>query len=185
TTIMAVEYDGGVVIAADSRTTSGTDVVNRMTDKLSRVSDTIYCCRSGSASQSQQLTQLVSDKVYALTFEMGGIVPIQMAASIFANKIYRNRNSNHTSVIVAGWDKESGGQVYYISVSGLMLRQRAAVAGSGAGSIRGYMLANHRKNMPLTDAIKLVKSCTEIAMSYDPYSGGVIRIGVINENGMA
>ena len=50
---MAVEFDGGVVIGADSRTSMGTFVHNRVTDKLTEVTDNIYCCRSGSAADTQ------------------------------------------------------------------------------------------------------------------------------------
>ena len=37
TSIMAVEFDRGVVIAADSRTTSAPYIANRVTDKLTPV----------------------------------------------------------------------------------------------------------------------------------------------------
>ena len=45
TTLCAVEFDGGVVIGADSRTSMGTWVANRVTDKLTPVTDNIFCCR--------------------------------------------------------------------------------------------------------------------------------------------
>ena len=50
TSIIAVEYDGGVVLGADSRTSTGIYVANRVSDKLTQVHDHIYCCRSGSAA---------------------------------------------------------------------------------------------------------------------------------------
>lgn len=62
---MAVEFDGGVVIGADSRTSSGTYVSNRVTDKLTRISDKIYCCRSGSAADTQAIADIVA---YSLNF---------------------------------------------------------------------------------------------------------------------
>lgn len=65
TTIMAVEFDGGVVIGADSRTSTGTYVANRVTDKLTRISDKIYCCRSGSAADTQAIADIVS---YSLNY---------------------------------------------------------------------------------------------------------------------
>merc|ERR1712112_132002 len=46
TTLVAVEFKGGVVIGADSRTSMGTWVANRVTDKLTPVTDSIFCCRS-------------------------------------------------------------------------------------------------------------------------------------------
>ena len=47
TTIMAVEYDGGVVMGADSRTSTGSYVANRVSDKITYVHDKVpynHCC---------------------------------------------------------------------------------------------------------------------------------------------
>ena len=41
TTIMAVTYDGGVVLGADSRTSTGTYVANRATDKLTKLTERV------------------------------------------------------------------------------------------------------------------------------------------------
>ena len=56
---MAVEFNGGVVVGADSRTSSGPYVANRVSDKLTEISECIYCCRSGSSAD----TQFIADKV--------------------------------------------------------------------------------------------------------------------------
>lgn len=63
---MAVEFDGGVVVGADSRTSLGTYVSNRVTDKLTRVTDSIYCCRSGSAADTQAIADIVSSHMEIL-----------------------------------------------------------------------------------------------------------------------
>ena len=47
---MAVAFEGGVILGADSRTSTGTYVANRVSDKLTPLHDYIYCCRSGSAA---------------------------------------------------------------------------------------------------------------------------------------
>jgi 20S proteasome subunit beta 1 len=57
TTIVAVQYDGGVVVGADSRVSTGTYVSNRASDKITPLADFIYLLRSGSAAD----TQAVSD----------------------------------------------------------------------------------------------------------------------------
>ncbi|CCO30599.1 20S proteasome subunit beta 1 [Rhizoctonia solani AG-1 IB] len=59
TSIMAVQFKGGVVIGADSRTTTGSYIANRVTDKLTHVHDRIYCCRSGSAADTQAVASIV------------------------------------------------------------------------------------------------------------------------------
>ena len=41
TTIMAVTFDGGVVLGADSRTSTGNYIANRVTDKLTQLTDNV------------------------------------------------------------------------------------------------------------------------------------------------
>ncbi len=53
TTLVAMEFDGGVVLGADSRTSMGSYVSNRGTDKLTPVTDYVFACRSGSAADTQ------------------------------------------------------------------------------------------------------------------------------------
>jgi 20S proteasome subunit beta 1 len=85
TSIMAVAFNGGVVIAADSRTSTGNAsavichfvwgqtsqtlhsivltgdyVSNRVSDKLTKVHERIYCARSGSAADTQAIADIVS-----------------------------------------------------------------------------------------------------------------------------
>lgn len=59
TTIAAVKYDGGVILAADSRTTTGSYIANRVTDKLTQIHDKIWCCRSGSAADTQAVADIL------------------------------------------------------------------------------------------------------------------------------
>jgi len=56
---MAVAFDGGVVLGADSRTTTGAYIANRVSDKITPMTDSIYCCRSGSAADTQAISDYV------------------------------------------------------------------------------------------------------------------------------
>jgi 20S proteasome subunit beta 1 len=55
TTIVAVAFDGGVVIGADSRVSTGTYVSNRASDKVTRLDEDgfVWLLRSGSAADTQ------------------------------------------------------------------------------------------------------------------------------------
>ncbi|KAM0014235.1 putative proteasome endopeptidase complex [Helianthus debilis subsp. tardiflorus] len=57
TTIIGVTYDGGVILGADSRTSTGLYVANRASDKITQLTDNVYLCRSGSVQQ-QHLSSL-------------------------------------------------------------------------------------------------------------------------------
>ncbi|KAE8806925.1 Proteasome subunit beta type-6 [Hordeum vulgare] len=55
TRIVSVCYDGDVVLAADSRTSTGMYVVNRASDKISQLTDNVYVCLSGSCSYTSEV----------------------------------------------------------------------------------------------------------------------------------
>ncbi len=56
---MGVVYDGGVVLGADSRTSTGSYVANRVADKIVPIQDFIWTCRSGSAADTQSIADYV------------------------------------------------------------------------------------------------------------------------------
>lgn len=49
----------GVILGADSRTTTGSYIANRVSDKITPISDKVYCCRSGSAADTQAISDIV------------------------------------------------------------------------------------------------------------------------------
>ena len=59
TTIVAIPTPDGVVLGADCRVSTGIYAVNRTADKISQLSEHIFCGRSGSAADLQALTEYV------------------------------------------------------------------------------------------------------------------------------
>lgn len=111
---MAVEFDGGVIIGADSRTSTGTYVANRVTDKLTRITDKIYCCRSGSAADTQAIADIVSYSTYYSENQNGRDALVSEVAAEFKRFCYNYRDSIMAGIIVAGYDDVDGGQVYSV-----------------------------------------------------------------------
>jgi 20S proteasome subunit beta 1 len=59
TTIMAWNCKDGVVMAADSRTSTGTFVSHRFSDKIAQVASHIFVARCGSAADTQTMSEHV------------------------------------------------------------------------------------------------------------------------------
>ncbi|CAG8644761.1 18124_t:CDS:2, partial [Acaulospora morrowiae] len=184
TTIMAVEFDGGVVVGADSRTTSGPYIVNRVTDKLTHIHDRIYCCRSGSAADTQAIADIVHYYLQMYSAQNGEVPSVQTAAALFQEICYQNKSNLTAGIIVAGWDKYEGGSVINIPLGGSTHRQPFAIGGSGSSYIYGYCDSTYRKNMTKDEAIKFVRDAVALAMSRDGSSGGCIRQAIITKEGV-
>jgi len=89
---MAVSYKDGVILGADSRTTTGAYIANRVTDKLTQVHDTIWCCRSGSAADTQAVADIVQYQLgmYGITEDEPPTT--QTAAALFQELCYANKD---------------------------------------------------------------------------------------------
>ncbi|XP_054165461.1 proteasome subunit beta type-6-like [Oppia nitens] len=184
TSIMAVEFDGGVVIGADSRTTSGAYIANRVTDKLTRITDNVYCCRSGSAADTQAIADVVSYHLNFYEMETGEPATVRTAANIFREMCYKYRDSLLAGIICAGWDRREGGKVFTLPLGGMLVNEKCAIGGSGSTYIYGFVDSNYKPNMTEEETMKFVANALSLAMARDGSSGGVIRLAVINKDGI-
>ncbi|KAJ1939836.1 Proteasome subunit beta type-1 [Linderina pennispora] len=184
TTIMAVQFDGGVVVGADSRTTTGAYIANRVTDKLTKVHDRIYCCRSGSAADTQAVADIVQYHMQMYTAQHGEAPTVKVAASLFQEICYQNKNNLSAGIIVAGWDERDGASVYNIPLGGSLHREPFAIGGSGSTYIYGYCDKVFRPDLSRDECIEFVKNSVSLAMTRDGSSGGVVRLAVITKDGV-
>lgn len=183
TTIMAVEFNGGVVLGADSRTTMGAYIANRVTDKLTKVTDKIYCCRAGSAADTQAVTDIVQYRLNLFQMENNEEPTVHAAANVFRDICYNYRNQLSAGIICAGWDNRNGGQVYCIPLGGMLAREPVAIGGSGSGYIYGYVDSTFKKDMTEEECVNFVLKGVTLALSRDGSSGGCVRIGIIDKDG--
>lgn len=184
TTIMAVTYKGGVIIGADSRTTTGSYIANRVTDKLTKVHDYIYCCRSGSAADTQAVADIVKYYLQLTAVTEGGLPKVHTAAALFKELCYNNKDGLSAGIIVAGWDEFDGPAVYAIPLGGSMHKLPFTIGGSGSTFIYGYCDSQFKEDMTKEEAIEFTKNAITLALTRDGSSGGVVRIASITQDGV-
>ncbi|ELA42820.1 uncharacterized protein VICG_00135 [Vittaforma corneae ATCC 50505] len=107
TTIMALRYRDGVLVAADSRTSSGAYVVSRITNKLHQVSENIIFCVSGSAADTQRIKRIVQSEVNKLSLIENKPPSVDKAANMVSKIIYENKDNMTAAIIIAGFDTTS------------------------------------------------------------------------------
>ncbi len=221
---MAVEYDGGVIVGADSRTSTGAPAVappsaarplplpsppplldwtaakrsaahrgfgcagvyisNRVSDKITGVDERIFVCRSGSAADTQAVSDYVTHYLNQHRMQYGQPPKVESAANVFNQLCYHNKNMLTAGIIVAGWDKHKGGQVFAIPVGGGLLPRPFAIGGSGSTYIYGFCDAYYRPGMNAQQCEEFVAKALCHAMARDGSSGGVIRTVRIDESGV-
>merc|ERR1711966_554829 len=150
TSLLACTYSGdggGVVIGADSRTSTGQYIANRASDKLTPICDNVYVCRSGSAADTQALADNVRHYIRQHKLEIGENPEVSTVAKLFNLINYNNKDNLMAGLIVGGWDRHNRGTVFSIPLGGGLFQQQMAASGSGSSSIQGYCDSNFRADM--------------------------------------
>jgi len=184
TTIMAVSYATGVVMGADSRTTTGSYIANRASQKIDKLTDTIYVCRSGSAADTQAISAIVKYYIDGHRIELGREPLVHTAASLFQELCYTNKDRLMAGMIIGGYDSVNGGQVYALPLGGSLVKQPYALGGSGSTYMYGWIDAEYKPGMNRTECEEFVKKGVAHAMARDGSSGGVIRLVTIDKDGV-
>lgn len=182
TTTMAVVFDGGVVLGADTRTSSGQEIVNRASRKITQLHQRIFVCRSGSAADTQALSGFAKRFLASNALEIGEFPRVNTAASLMQLLSYQNKDNLTAGLIVAGWDKRRGGQVYHMPLGGSKIRSNYAMGGSGSSYISGLVESTFKEAMTREECVAFVKKCIAHAMSLDGSTGGMIRLFIVTEN---
>jgi len=167
----------------DSRVSTGSYVANRASDKIAQLHDHIWCCRSGSAADTQALTDYVRHYLAQLAVETGRPPEVKVAAHLMRRLCYENKDNLMAGVIIGGWDPVNGGTVYNIPLGGACIPMPFALGGSGSTFIYGLVDAEYKENMTKDEALALVKKAVSHAMARDGSSGGIIRTLVATEDG--
>ncbi|XP_075475098.1 proteasome subunit beta type-6 [Primulina tabacum] len=184
TTIIGVTYNGGVVLGADSRTSTGMYVANRASDKITQLTDNVYLCRSGSAADSQIVSDYVRHFLHQHTIQLGQPSTVKVAANLIRLFSYNNKDMLQTGLIVGGWDKYEGGKIYGVPLGGTILDLPFTIGGSGSSYLYGFFDQAWKAGMTRSEAEQLVVKAVSLAIARDGASGGVVRTVTINSDGV-
>ncbi|KAM4640581.1 proteasome subunit beta type-9-like [Discoglossus pictus] len=182
TSIIAVEFNGGVVVGSDSRVSAGDSVVNRVFNKLAPVHDKIYCALSGSAADAQAVADMVHYHMEVHSVEMGEPPLVMAAANLVKGISYKYKEEIVAHLIVAGWDRKNGGQVFG-TLGGMITRQPFAIGGSGSSYIYGYVDSAFKPGMSKEECERFAVQALSLAMDRDGSSGGVIYLVTVTKDG--
>lgn len=79
------------------------------------------------------------------------------AAAEIQNYCFNYRDQLLAGIIVAGWDKQKGGQVYQVPLGGMCIRRKYAIGGSGSSYVHGFIREFYREGMSRNETVEFVK----------------------------
>ena len=112
-----------------------------------------------------------------------GMADVKLVANVTMQIAYRNKDRLSAGMIIAGWDRRAGPQVFGIPLGGSLEKCDFTLGGSGSAYITGFCDDTWKPGMSREDAEAWIRRAISIAISRDASSGGVIRLVTIHEKG--
>jgi 20S proteasome subunit beta 2 len=183
TTIVGLKYKTGVVLAADTRATSGPVVSDKNCIKIHSLTDQIFCCGAGTAADAERVARMASKelKMFANKYQRPPLV--SHCVSLCTHYLHRYQGHVGAALIVGGIDSE-GCHLHDIQPHGSSNSVLFAALGSGSLAAVGF-LEHGYKMMDKDDAIELACSAIKAGILNDQYSGSSIDVCVIDHSGIS
>ena len=189
TTTVGIVCKDGVVLAADTRATAGTMIVDKQAEKVHILSDDFACTIAGSVSEAQLLIKLIKAELKLKEVRTNKSASAKEAANLLGGLLYSSlhRMSMFMSIahfLLAGKDS-SGVYLYDLFPDGSVTKVRDYVS-SGSGSVFAYgvLETQHKDGMTLDEGVKLAVKCVNTALQRDSCSGNGIHVVVVTEQGI-
>lgn len=178
TTVLAITFDGGVLIAGDRRATSGNVISKRDMRKVFPADDWSAVAISGAAGPAMELAKIFATELEHYEKVEGAPLSLEGKANKLAQMVRGNLPMAMQGLVVvplfAGYDlKTQQASIYEFDPAGGRYEERRfATTGSGGRDARGSLKARFQPDMPADQAIDAVIGALWDAADEDSATGG-------------
>merc|ERR1712037_349470 len=183
TTTLGFKYQGGVLLAVDSRATGGMYIGSGTVKKIIPINKFLLGTMAGGAADCTYWERVLSKQCRLYELRNRERISVAAASKLLSNICYNYKGMGLSmGVMIAGYDKRGPG-LYYVDSDGS--RTDGKVFSVGSGSIYAYGVLDKGYNYDLADdaAYDLARRSIFHATVRDGASGGVVRVYHMKETG--
>jgi proteasome beta subunit len=181
TTIVGIRTKEGVVLGSDRRASKGFFIGSKITQKITKVDDTLAVAIAGQLSDADYMVKLVKAERRLVELRRGFPVTVKESARLIANQAYsglKNYQPYFVELLIGGVDDE-GGHIFVADMSGAITSEEFASSGSGSPIAYGVLESIFHKDMTNEEAKEIATKAVAAAMERDPGSGNGIDVLMI------
>ncbi|XP_055383821.1 proteasome subunit beta type-5-like [Condylostylus longicornis] len=183
TTTLGFKFQGGVLLAVDSRATGGQFIGSQTMKKIVEINRYLLGTLAGGAADCVYWDRVLSKECRLHELRNKERISVAAASKIMANIAHSYKGMGLSmGMMLAGYDKRGPG-LYYVDSEGN--RTPGNVFSVGSGSIYAFGVLDSGYKWDLTDeeAQELGRRAIYHATFRDAYSGGIVRVYHIKPDG--
>lgn len=178
TTIAGIIFKDGIVLGADTRSTSGPTVADKNCEKIHYIASNIYCCGAGTAADTEFSTALISSQLELHKLSTGREPRVITAKTMLQQMLFRYQGHVSAALILGGVDI-TGPSLYTIYPHGSTDSLPYVTMGSGSLAAMAVFESGFKRNMEEKEAISLVHAAISAGIFNDLGSGSNVDIVVL------
>jgi len=183
TTTLAFIFQGGVIVAVDSRSTMGSYIASQSVKKVIEINPYLLGTMAGGAADCSFWERHLGRECRLWELRNKERISVAAASKLLANITYSYKGYGLSmGTMVAGWDK-TGPNLFYVDDDGTRLRGQRFSVGSGSTYAYGVLDSGYRWELSVEDAIELGRRSIYHATHRDAYSGGLVNVYHVHKDG--
>ncbi|RDD52587.1 proteasome subunit beta [Nanoarchaeota archaeon NZ13-N] len=186
TTVVAIKFKNGVVVASDKRASAGAlMVIDKATKKIYEITDSIVMGTAGLVADAQMLAKILSAEVKLKELRSKIKVTAEEAANLLSRIMYSYKYFPfYTEIIIAGKDGNDFSIYMIDELGGLTKHDDFIATGSGMMYALGVLESSYKKDLDKDEAKELAKKAVLSAIERDLGTGEGIDVYVVTEEGI-
>jgi len=183
TTTLAFVFQGGVIVAVDSRASMGTYVSSSSVKKVIEINDYLLGTMAGGAADCAFWERHLAMLCRLHELREKERISVAAASNLLANIFFHYRGYGLScGTMVTGWDKK-GPQLYFVDDSGSRIKGNLFSCGSGSTYAYGVLDSGYKWDLSVEAAVELGRRSIYHACHRDGGSGGVVRVYHVHKSG--
>jgi len=184
TTTIGVAGKDGVILASDTRVTSGLGfVAHKQGKKVYQIDEHLAMTISGAVADAQWTVDILKANARLYKLNMGRPMPVNSAARLIANLFFSARLAPFIAqILVAGLDP-TGPHIYSLDPFGSLTEDKCVATGSGSPVAYGVLEDQYKEDMEIKGLLPIVVRALDSAMKRNSFTGDSFDVAVIDAQG--
>jgi len=183
TTTLAFKFQGGIIVAVDSRASGGSYIASQTVKKVIEINPYLLGTMAGGAADCQYWERELGRRCRLFELRNKERISVAAASKILSNMVYDYKGMGLSmGTMITGWDK-TGPALFYVDSDGTRMRGERFSVGSGSTFAYGVLDSGYDYNLSVPDAIELGRRAIYHATHRDAYSGGSVNVFHVKETG--
>lgn len=183
TTIVGCLFNGGVILATDTRATGGSMVHDKNCQKLHYMAPNIYCAGAGTAADCDHATEMIKRDLELHRLNTGEENRVNHCVHRLKHHLFRYMGHCGCALIIGGVDVK-GPVLCEIDPHGHTQYNPFLTMGSGSLSAMAILESEYKDDMTQDEAVALCTKAIEAGIYYDLGSGSNVDVGIITREGL-